>query len=169
MRIVVPYSEGGPSAQTLLALLSPPNDFEARFMWATESYCDLLTELWAAGRDFAIVEQDIVVLQDTMVGFEQCRYPWCSAGYAYLGSKSYHGNGCVRYRASVMADHPDLMAVVAEYQDDRHTKGHWCSLDAAMQRELHRRRVTRCTDHGTVGHLHTVPSHGCIDAYRVAA
>lgn len=128
------------------------------------SYFDLLQILWAAGEDFAIVEQDIVPRPATLASFERCPRAWCAAPYPYLGSPGYTGLGCVRFRGSLTRALPDLMEDVALHDYPGHSPRHWCTLDAAIQRELWKRGRQVCAGHPTVGHLHSVPTHGCVVA-----
>ena len=54
---------------------------------------------------------------------------------------------------------------VARYDIAGHGPKHFCTLDYAMQRELRACRIPRCEQHGVVGHVSPVPSHGCVPGY----
>lgn len=162
MKIIVPYAIGGLSPETVLAL-GERLDIEFRDVSADiTAYFDLLEQLWAAGEHFCVVEQDIVVRAGTLASFEACANPWCAAPYPYLGSGAYAGLGCARFRTSLMEKHPDLMDLVALHDYDGHSPKHWCTLDAAIQRELWKAGEHACTSHLPVGHLHDWPTHGCV-------
>lgn len=162
MRVITPFTHLAP--ETTQALVDAEESFEAYYVGKDdEAYFRLLGHCWGTSWDFAIVEQDIVVAPDTLESFRQCPNAWCCAPYPYLASQTYHGLGCVRFRGSLLRQHPTVMEAVGLRCDPRHPFKHWCSLDAYLQRELHRRSAVPCRDHPPVGHLHTVPSHGCID------
>jgi hypothetical protein len=158
MRVVVPFTHV--SDETVKAL----RGFRAHYEDVSGSdtaYFDLLADLWADAQDFVIVEQDIVPTVGTLPSFVRCSSIWCSAGYKYLGSKTYLGLGCTRFRRELMLAHPDLMDAVALHKYEGHCLRHWCILDASMQRELWARRRHACADHALVGHLHDTPTHKC--------
>lgn len=166
MKTIVPYTNL--SAATVEALADAREGFECVYVGDTDTeYFDLLRDVWAWGEDFAIVEHDVVVNPDTLQGFRDCPRLWCSAGYRYLRSSSYHGNGCVRYRREVMQAFPDVLEAAGEYSDAVHHKQHYCSLDSAMQRALRSRGVRRCEEHGTVFHPSPFPGHNCIPAQHL--
>lgn len=161
MRVVCPHTHV--SAETVKAL----RGFRVEFIDVSSSdtaYFDLLAGLWADAADFAVVEQDIVPTVGTLPSFARCSGLWCAAPYPYLGSKTYAGLGCARFRAGLMTAHPDLMDAVALHDYEGHFPRHWCTLDAAIQRELWKRRRHACCNHTPVGHLHDWPSHGCVAA-----
>lgn len=161
MRVVVPFTALSP--ETAAALDDVP--YEAVDVSQSDhAYWDLLSDLWDRREPFAIVEQDIVVNPDTIVGFEACVNDWCIARYPYLAGM-YGGLGCVRFREPIMRNVPDAMLRVAEFNYPGHGLKHWCTLDAGLQRLLAARGQRMCHDHQPVGHLHKVPSHGCIPEY----
>lgn len=161
MRIVVPHTHI--SRETVISLLGAASDWEVIDVSGSDTaYFDLLNQLWTAGDEFALVEQDIVVRPSTFASFERCPNPWCAAPYPYLGSSTYAGLGCTRFRSEILAAHPDLMDDVALHNYEGHCPKHWCTLDAAIQRELGKRGRHVCLrDHLPVGHLHDTPTHGC--------
>ena len=157
-RVVVPFIDVSPETREALA------GIDAEYVDVSSSddaYWNLLSELWASGADFTVIEQDIVVWPDTLQGFVNCPNSWCSAPYSYLDSLTYAGLGCCRFRAEIMRIYPDLMDAVALHDYEGHGPKHWCSIDAAMQRELWKRNEFACTHHATVGHLHSTPTHNC--------
>jgi hypothetical protein len=129
-----------------------------------EAYFHLLSELWAAGETFAVVEQDIVIGSDTLASFDRCPQPWCCAPYPYLGNltSGYHGLGCVRFRAELIRATPDLFDWVEKQFNDKHEPRHWCTLDAWVHKVMAARYSRRpCGRHEKVGHLDPTSSHGC--------
>jgi hypothetical protein len=160
VKIVVPYTKLSVETEEALAGLRVEYvDVSAELT----SYFDLLNELWLACEDLIIVEQDIVINGGTIPGFIRCNSLWCAAPYPYLGAGVYAGLGCVRFRKALMEAHPDLMADVATHDYPGHSPMHWCTLDAAIQRELWARRRHACCNHRPVGHLHDWPTHGCVE------
>ena len=159
MRVVLPYTrvEDG----VLEALDATGYPVELRDVSGSDTdYWRLLSELWTAGQTFAIVEQDILVKPATLARLDECPQAWCAATYDYFQRPGYAGLGCVRFRAELLSEHPDLMDAVAEHEYDGHCSRHWCVNDAAMQRELWKRGRRVCL-HAPVKHLHDRPTHGC--------
>ena len=167
MRVVVPFTRPGLRRGVTRAIRDAGYKPDLRRLDDddVEAYWRLLSDLWEAGDDFVLVEQDIIVREDTLESFDDCPHPWCAAGYRYLGSASYMGIGCVRFRAALLRRHPEMMDRVANRSYPNHGPKHWCTLDAAMQTELQGARE-HVHGHGTVGHLSTDgPSHGCVAGY----
>lgn len=124
-------------------------------------YYKLLARLWAGKDDVCVVEQDIVVEPDTLYGFDECPNPWCAAQYRYLGSESYTGLGCTRFRKELFGLYPSIMLDVGEMRDGQHEFRHWCVCDAFMQIRL-REAGARVCIHPHVTHLSSgQPAHGC--------
>jgi hypothetical protein len=157
-RVVVPYTEL--EQETVDALVGRDVEF-VDVSGSDTAYWELLNGLWGRGEDFAIVEQDIVVNSFTLTDFDQCPSIYCVSPYPYLRSPAYPGLGCARFRSGLMYRVPQLMAAVATYDFENHSPKHWCTIDAAMLRELWSRRYFSC-QHRTVRHLGDGrPSHKC--------
>jgi len=159
--IVVPYTRLKDGV--LEPLLTEGIDIDLRYVGSDdEAYWRLLRELWAQGNSFTIIEQDVVVDGGTLRSFNACPNGYCGAGYAYLGSQSYVGLGCTRFRAEFIAEFPNLIEQAGEYHDASHPCRHWCVCDASMQFILRDHRRFACANHGTVEHLGPcTPTHGC--------
>lgn len=156
--IVVPYVTLGEGTQIAL----DGRRVEYVDVSASEtSYWELLSFLWTEGDTFTIVEHDVVPAPDTIAGFQRCRRAWCCAPYPLDRSPAYPGLGCCRFRDVLLRAHPDLMDDVAVHKYAGHCFKHWCILDAAIQRELWRRKRGACTAHRHVAHRAGPPSHGC--------
>lgn len=158
MRVVVPFTHL--SNETAQALAGETVEF-IDVSGSDTAYFDLLESLWFGTETFAIIEQDIVVAPRTLASFDACSRDYCCAPYPYFGSAIYAGLGCVRFRPGIMQRAPNLMDLVALHNYEGHGPKHWCTLDAAMQRELAKRSEPRCLQHAHVGHLHPTPTHGC--------
>jgi hypothetical protein len=163
MRVVVPYTTLAP--ETVDALTNAHAHFECYYVGGSDSsYWQLLDWLWTGNDDLTIVEQDIIVGESTIQSFEECGHRLCCAQYPYLQSETYSGLGCIRFRSAFIREHPRLWDRVAGYSDHKHPVKFWCALDAWMQRELRGAGLWPPHFHEAVGHLHRVPSHGCVPA-----
>jgi hypothetical protein len=160
VRLVVPYTSLRP--ETAAALTASGFPWEEIAVDEGDGYHRLLSSLWAAGEAFAVVEQDIVVGPGTLPDLAACPRDWCSFGYAYLSSENYHGLGCVRFSAALLARVPDALERVGLMSDAKHGPGHWCRIDAWLALTLARSGERRCEHFPPVGHLHRYPSHGCV-------
>ena len=161
-RVICPYTGGGLRPEVVWALQDSGHDFEAvDVSGSDESYHELLSDLWGAGKSFALVEHDVVIGPDTLASFDSCPMEWCTFSYRYLSSV-YWGLGCTRFRGSLLQRLPDVMVQVAEYGSPRHPKRHWCIQDQAITTALRSRRLEWPHLHGEVEHLSDGwPSHGC--------
>lgn len=159
MKVVVPYTKL--SWETNVRLVGRPQVEYVDVSDSDTAYFYLLQELWDDARDFIIVEQDIVPTNEVLNSFEGCKHDYCCAPYPYFGSAIYAGLGCVRFREGIIRRVPNLMDMVALHDYEGHCPKHWCTLDAAIQRELAKLHEPRCLQHAQVGHLHTTPTHGC--------
>ena len=162
MRLVVPYTSLHP--ETAAALDASGQAYEAVRMYGDDGYFALLSGLWAAGDTFAVVEQDIVVGPETLPSLAGCSLDWCSFGFPYMRSDAYHGLGCVRFSAALLACVPDAMDRVALMSDETHDARHWCRLDAWLAQVLTASGEKRHEHLPPVGHLSRQPSHGCVPA-----
>lgn len=162
MRLVVPYTHLRP--ETTEALGASGLAYEAVRVHGDDGYYALLSGLWAAGGPFAVVEQDIVVGPGTLPDLAACPRDWCSFGYSYLASEAYHGLGCARFSAALLARVPGAMDRVALMSDATHDARHWCRLDGWLQQVLREAGEQRCEHKPPVGHLNRYPAHGCVPA-----
>lgn len=163
MRVICPYVTISPATRAALDASGCP--WEPRDVsGADTAYWELLAGLWAAGEDFAIVEHDVIPAAGTLASFGACGHDWCSSAYPYLAG-TYAGLGCARFRAPVMARHPDLMDVVGTMSNDSHGPRHWCTIDAWLRVVLQRRGERQCTAHPEAGHPSQSPAHGCVPGY----
>lgn len=163
MRVYCPYTAISPA--TRAALDASGYEWEPRDVSGSDTaYWDLLAELWTVGEDFAIVEHDVVPSPEALASFDACGHDWCGAAYPYLAG-TYAGLGCARFRAAIMARHPDLMSVVGGMSNEAHGPKFWCTLDAWQRVVLQQRGERQCTAHPGAGHPSHSPSHGCVPGY----
>jgi hypothetical protein len=160
LRLIVPYTSLRPETAAALDASGFPR--EEILVDDGGGYCGLLTALWRAGEAFVVVEQDITVGPGTLPDLAACPRGWCSCGFPYMSSENYHGLGCVRFSADLLARVPDAMDRVALMSDATHPPRHWCRLDGWLSVVLREAGEKRCEHLPPVGHLSRHPSHGCI-------
>lgn len=160
MRVICPHA--GPIAVEVSRGLNATGR-----AWATAdvsasdtAYTLLLQELWEQGETFAIVEHDIVIRPDTLDAFEDCDQPWCSYTYPFRDTH-IAGLGCTRFRAELLAAHPDAVAKTWRETTAVHPAGNWCNLDQRLTNALVAAGATRHLHGPPVGHLNPMPTHGC--------
>jgi hypothetical protein len=127
-----------------------------------DAYWRLLTDLWAAGGGFAIVEHDIVATPEAIDDLAGCGQDWCAQPYLYVHGQTLTGLACTKFAPGILAAVPDLWEQIAPMCDAQHPPRHWCRLDAWSVHVLgaHGWRVHR---HGiTVEHASPTVSHGCL-------
>lgn len=161
MKVYVPYTnlaEGVVSALEASGYAYTP-------VWVggdSTDYWSLLSDCWSNGETFAIVEHDIVVRPESLAELDTCPYEWCSFGAPYFCGV-YHGLGCVKFTANLIARHPNALDKVAAYHDEGHPSKHWCRLDAWLQDRVlaseYRHRHETVLEHAK---KELVPSHGCV-------
>jgi hypothetical protein len=155
MKIVVPYTNLRPETQ--LALEATGRRFVRAKVGDDDRYWQLLRSLWAAGKDFAVVEHDIIVSPDTFDIFDGCPSEWCVAPYPFR-HRLCSGLGCTRFRGSLLLRFPEVMLEVEKRSHPAYLgQRNWRSLDACIRDLLWERDVVRCR-HDPVGH---VGEHGC--------
>jgi len=162
LRVICPYTEIAPATREALDASGYP--WAEAEVTGDTGYWMLLDRLWRQREDFAIVEHDIIPAPGGLASFEACEHEWCSARYPYLAG-TYPGLGCTRFRAAIMARHPDLMDVVATMSNETHPPKSWCTLDAWMRAVLQQRGERQCTAHPEAGHPSRSPAHGCVPGY----
>lgn len=162
MRVVVPFVPGLIRDETFRHLCEYAPRFELVNVAASDyAYWQLYRELWASGDDFLVVEHDIAIHGAVIPALNECAGEWCAYSYPYAIAGTYHGAGCVRYRASLTVRFPDLINQAGRMSNTTHPPRHWCSLDAFRAHLLADAGVTMCRHEPPVRHLDTSVSHGC--------
>lgn len=129
MRVIVPFVHRHPEVESALE----GHDPEWRFVGDSDrAYFDLLSELWADGESFIIVEHDNIVTPASIPELEACEHDWCGFPHPYANQLHY-GLGCVKFSAPLIARNPLAMVKVGVMSDARHPKRHWCRLDSWLQ------------------------------------
>ena len=109
-RVLIPYTSGRLQDGVFGAASASGYAVELHDVSGNESnYWRLISAAWReASADLVIVEHDVKVAKDTIAGFDECKRPWCCAGYPYLGGR-HIGLGCVRFRRDLMREYPDAL------------------------------------------------------------
>jgi hypothetical protein len=166
MRVIVPFTEL--TSETCQSVNATGWTWEPVYVGdSDEDYWSLLAGLWADAEDFLVIEQDIVVNEDTITDLYECDSEWCSVPYDYIHG-AYPGLGCAKFEGTLMKRSPKLMVEIGEFSDGTHTRKHWCRLDGWMSNALLQRyNASPCHSHPAVGHVRDydgppLPSHGCV-------
>ena len=153
--IVAPYTQL--STETVAALRATGRPFHRAKVGDDDRYWQLLSDLWADGEDFAVVEHDIIVNPDTFDLFDDCPSEWCVAPYPF-DHRLCSGLGCTRFRGSLLLRFPEILEEVANRTHPCYPgRYNWRALDACTRDLLWARGVVRCR-HAPVGHGGV---HGC--------
>ena len=102
---------------------APPDAVWIDVSCSALAYHHALSEIWAAGETFAVLEHDVLCRPDVIEVFEQCPEPWCAFGYADICHRECmeawrNTLGCTRFRAECMEAVPDaLEGLMGEHQD----------------------------------------------------
>lgn len=168
MRVICPFTK--PNAEVRNALDATGWSWEAHDVTGSiTAYTELLTELWDRGETFALVEQDIIVNQQSLGDLAYCDRGWCAFSYPFGNGGTIEGLGCTKFSDKLIALCPDAVKLTWEHVDPRHPAGHWCTLDIRLNRVLSNKYGQVRHVHGPmVGHLEPSPSHrlcGSGDAY----
>jgi hypothetical protein len=160
LKVVVPYVEGKLDPRTTRALRLA--NIDARELDPADdcAYHALLSELWAAGETFAIVEHDIEIGPDTLTSFDKCPEPWCVAPYPGRSFKNYPvpilrvALGCVRFRAEFLKTNAGILdAMLPGPSNSLRNPRHWRRCDSLLASALQRRGFA-AHEHEQVNHWH---------------
>lgn len=145
------YSDLRPETRT--ALLACCREHELRFAHVGDddyAYGRCLERLWEGGRDFAVVEQDIVIRPDVVDAFTACPEPYCCFPYSW-STEVGPALGCTRFRSELLAAHPEAMREAVATPSAYGQPGHWRQLDVYLMRRILRDR------HRLQPHVHLPP------------
>ena len=156
LKVVYPFTVRRDEAEAALAQYAPgylPVDVSAH----DEAYFDLLSDLWRAGEDFAIVEHDVVIHDQVIPQFEQCGQPWCLNAYPRHDLPEFllMGNlGCTRFTEELLLGEPDVLEEAIGIVTGMPPK-HWVHIDDRIRFVLRQRRLVN--GHLMVPHVHEPP------------
>ena len=145
MRILCAYVPDGLRPETEVALKEHApglTDWHAVSPQDPLAYPRLVAHYWRTGKDFAVVEQDIVVRADVIDAFLNCPEPWCAYPYAWTTNVGV-ALGCNRFRSELLSKYPGAA-------DGAHHVG-WWQFDVVFLRRI------LAGEHGLQPHVHLPP------------
>ncbi len=131
-RVFLPYTQLDPWVLSMLQ--AEPIDLTLVEMTTTYSYFELLSQLWAEGETFVIVEHDILVYPGAIQEIWDCEVPFCGKPYVIHGGFAACF-GCTKFDASFLRAFPNAMKMGGARQ---HPMGlgtgytHWETLDSRI-------------------------------------
>lgn len=130
MRVVMPVVE--------YPIARPPEGAEIAVVEGDYGYGHLLADLWEAGEDFCIVEQDIVLPNDLAEALAVCEKHYCAHPYNLRDGRGLGtALGCVRFTSTLISRYP---LVGTPWRAT-----HWSVLDGAVDHAM--REVIRVNLH----------------------
>jgi hypothetical protein len=157
LRVVVPYVHGRLLRATVDSVQEHLPGASYRDVGGSETaYHDLLAELWVQPEDTIVVEHDIEVHERVLGSFEGCTGWWCTLPYQGPSGPLTENLGCVRWRAELMRDEPDLLTAIASDANSVPARS-WRRLDVRLLTELKRRGYDPHAHSDPVRHLHRYP------------
>lgn len=160
LRVVAPYTVVGapgierglhPLCEAALARYAPQAELFDLGNSPT-AYHALLSELWAAGGSFLVVEHDIEIGAHVVPEAEACPEPWCAWPYVVGSSREgfiESSLGCTRFSAEILTAVPDLMSMLPVRD--------WRRLDCEMSPRLRAAGFEPHVHAPPVLHHHTYP------------
>ena len=105
MNVIVPYTDLHPTTEFVLRPYRPVYVE----VGGENGYLNFFRELWNEGEDIIIVEHDVVPWPGALEEVWQCPCAWGSYSYHMHGGIGiYHGFGCTKLTAELMAQTPDI-------------------------------------------------------------
>ncbi len=164
MRVICPFTELEPETRDAIDLTGRQCEY-VDVSGSDDAYWALLAELWKAGREFCIIEHDVVPGRGSLDELEDCPGDWCSFAVAY-GTGAHAGLGCVKFSTRLLGQLPYALERIEARCDDTHPPKHWCRLDAWLNEYLRNHEQRPCIHIPALTHLRdeegpVQPSHGC--------
>lgn len=97
--------------------------YETRRADGTRGYSRLMTEVWARGEGFIVVEHDVAPWPGAIAELAACQGDWCYFQYPDGGSLS-RGLGCTKFSDRLVSGYPGLSAEWADVA--------WQQIDGAV-------------------------------------
>ncbi len=137
----MPYNTLYP--ETRLSLESAGVEAEYVFVGGSQTaYHDLFERLWAEGRGFINIEQDMVVRPGVVEELWACRHDWC--GFAYNISTGYGSwLGCVKFSDDLVHTCPAAITDIDSLPPDGTPRRYWGRLDTRLQQVFEQRYQLR--------------------------
>lgn len=170
----MPATADGLHPSTLRSILRQGYRAELVPMIGVEAYYELVAELWKAGEDFVIVEHDVELLgghvttargiesvTGELAAFRACPGSWCAHSYEVFAgdvAEAYGGPfalGCTRFRAELLARHPDAVELAGELDlHPVHRPRSYAVMDSTLTQILRCLSVPVCHHRPNVEHHH---------------
>ena len=140
--VIVPFTDLAPETKVALEAerLHPRYVDVSASDW---SYWELTASLWSDGREFVLIEHDVVPPPGAVRAMLACPKPWCAVPYRQ-GSLVGTAFGCTKFSAAIIARHPDAVSRILPQH-----RG-WDGLDSMVIGTLRR--------NGEVEHVHQPPA-----------
>ena len=109
IRVLIPYSKAVPKLQLVVDCLRIQH-VEPRLakVGPGDEYWMLLSDMWKAGIEFFIVEQDVFVWQGAIQQLHECEHAWCTLPTMCHGRLIPTTFGCVKFGAKLMEQRPEF-------------------------------------------------------------
>jgi len=134
MRVIVPYKTLW--HETRAALEADGRQAEYFDVGHTPTaYHELMLAVWAEGKGFTVVEQDIVPYVGAIAELEACPEPWDGKPY-WIGGTFDCYLGCTRFSDALVHDNPGLMESLDRLPDDGTPRRYWGRVDTRLAQVL---------------------------------
>jgi len=128
VRVIVPYVKANRRLQTVVDCLRAQQvQAELRKVNDGDGYWTLLRDTWAEGKEFFIVEHDVLVWMGAIRKMKECEEDWCALPTICRGRIITTTFGCVRFGQNTIERNPD-------FWDDIPTT--WFHLDAGFSDKM---------------------------------
>ena len=109
VKVLVPYVKPSHTLQTVVdCLRAQAVQPELHKVNDGDGYWTLLRDSWAEGREFFIVEHDVLVWQGAIQQMTECEGDWCSLPTICRGRMITTTFGCVRFGQATIDRNPDF-------------------------------------------------------------
>jgi hypothetical protein len=98
-------------------------------------YARALTQMWAAGIGFTVVEQDVVPTRRLLRELAACPEPYCAAPYAWHTTVG-PALGCTKFSSLLLRTYPDAMTIAARLPSSYGDPGHYRQLDVRLMQSV---------------------------------
>ena len=148
VRVLVPYVKSNHRLQTVVDCLRiqfvQP---ELHKVNDGDAYWRLLDETWRQGREFFVVEHDVIAWPGAIGTMQACPEPWCTLGLLCHGRLITTTLGCVKFGAVLMEREPEFWSDIPKT---------WFHLDANSSSRLGWPDIRPCVHEPPGIHLNEV-------------
>lgn len=109
VRVLIPYTKRRPLLQTVVDCLRIQQvQPELHKVDDGDAYWRLLRDTWAEGREFFVVEQDVIVWQGGIRALEECTESWCTYPTMCHGRMISTTLGAVKFGSQLLERNPGI-------------------------------------------------------------